>query len=134
MDFFPQARKNISELWDNITDDVRGPVKANTMKTDIYEKEGNLIIETELPGVSKEDISVDYKNDYLTITARSSFEKDLDSRRYVKRERTYGEYVRRFYVDGVIKDEITAAFSDGILKVTMPKPEVKKTYKSINID
>ncbi len=134
MDFFPQTRKNIGDLWDNITDDVFGSSKSNIMRTDVYEKEGNLVIETELPGFEKESISVDYKSEYLIITAKSKYEAETENRKYLKRERTYGEYVRRFYVDGIDKEGINASFSEGILKVTVPKPEEKEAIKTIKID
>ncbi|XMB67791.1 Hsp20/alpha crystallin family protein [Mycoplasmatota bacterium zrk1] len=134
MDFFPQTRKNISELWDNLTDDMFSPFKSSAMRTDIYEKDGNIVLETELPGFNKENISVDYKNEYLTITAKSKYEAEAETRKYLKRERTYGEYVRRFYVDGIDKEKINASFKEGILKVAVPKPEAKQSFKTINID
>ena len=101
---------------------------VSAFRTDITEKDGTYVLEAELPGFKKEDISLDLDKDCLTITAsRNSEESEEDKERnFVRRERFYGSYSRSFNVSGIDTDQITAAYNDGILSVSMPKknPEV----------
>ena len=109
------------------------------MKTDVHEKDNNYLIEMELPGYAKEDINAELKDGYLTISAtkdESKEEKD-DKGNCIRRERYTGNCSRNFYVGQTIKKEdIKAAFSDGILKLVIPKetPEEIKTSSQILIE
>ena len=110
---------------DDIFDDFLTTKKEQTMKCDIYEKDGNYHIEMDVPGFSKKDISVEAKDGYLTVTAskdNETEEKD-DSKNYIRRERVYGKYERSFYVGDLDEDKIDAEFKDGCLKITVPKKE-----------
>ena len=102
--------------------------EMSAFRTDITEKDGNYILEAELPGFKKDDITIDLDKDCLTITASRSSESDEDEkeRSFVRRERFYGSYSRSFNVSGIDTDGITAAYNDGILSVSMPKknPEI----------
>ena len=94
-------------------------------RTDIRKEDENYILEAELPGFKKEDISIDLDKDCLTITASRKSESDDEDeeRNYVRRERFYGSYSRSFNVSGINTDEISASYNDGILSVSMPKKE-----------
>ena len=93
-------------------------------RTDITEKDGKYILEADLPGFKKEDISVDIDKDCLTITAEhKSEEKEENADSYIRRERYYGSYTRSFNVKGIDTEAITAAYNDGVLTLTMPKKE-----------
>lgn len=103
-------------FWDN--DNV------SAFRTDITEKDGKYILEADLPGFKKEDISVDIDKDCLTITAEhKSEEKEENADSYIRRERYYGSYTRSFNVKGIDTEAITAAYNDGVLTLTMPKKE-----------
>ncbi len=102
--------------------------EVSAFRTDITEKDGNYVLEAELPGFKKEDISIDLDKDCLTITASRNSENDEEDkeRNYVRRERFYGSYSRSFNVSGIDTDQITASYNDGVLSVSMPKknPEI----------
>lgn len=102
--------------------------EMGAFRTDITEKDGNYILEAELPGFNKEDISIDLDKDCLTITASRNSESDDEDKEknFVRRERFYGSYSRSFNVSGIDTDQITAAYNNGVLSVSMPKknPEV----------
>ena len=102
--------------------------EVSAFRTDITEKDGNYVLEAELPGFKKEDISIDLDKDCLTITASRNSETDEEDkeRNYVRRERFYGSYSRSFNVSGIDTDQITASYNDGVLSVSMPKknPEI----------
>lgn len=97
---------------------------VSAFRTDITEKDGKYILEADLPGFKKEDISVDIDKDCLTISAEhKSEENEEDANSYIRRERYYGSYSRCFNVKGIDTESITAAYNDGVLTLTMPKKE-----------
>lgn len=103
-------------FWDNNN--------VSAFRTDITEKDGKYVLEADLPGFKKEDISVDIDKDCLTITAEhKSEEKEENADSYIRRERYYGSYTRSFNVKGIDTEAITAAYNDGVLTLTMPKKE-----------
>ena len=86
------------------------------MKTDIREYQNKYIMEIDLPGLKKEDISINYENGYLTIKASKTV--DLKPEVYVRRERFYGEIKRSFYI-GIKKDYQTHYKFDLILHLVV---------------
>ena len=97
---------------------------VSAFRTDITEKDGKYILEADLHGFKKEDISVDIDKDCLTISAEhKSEENEEDANSYIRRERYYGSYSRCFNVKGIDTEAITAAYNDGVLTLTMPKKE-----------
>jgi HSP20 family protein len=97
-----------------------GEFRADIRDTgDAYE------LEADLPGVKKEDIQVELDNNYLTISAERHAEKDEKDKKgnYARRERSYGSYSRSFDVTGVQTDQITAEYTDGVLKLRLPKKQ-----------
>lgn len=102
---------------------------GNLMKTDIKEHENGFELDISLPGYKKEDIQAELKDGYLTISARTSQnkeEKDEKTGRYIRRERYSGSCSRSFYVgDAVTQEDIKAKFEDGTLKLMVPKKEAK---------
>ena len=101
---------------------------SQIMKTDIHDKDGNYIIEMELPGYAKEDIKADLKDGYLTITANKSESKEeKDAKGHcIHKDRYTGTCNRSFYVgDALTQEDIKAAFKDGILRLQFPK-EIQK--------
>ncbi len=109
------------------------------MKTDIHDKDGNYMIEMELPGYAKEDIRADLKDGYLTITAsKNETKEEKDAKgNCICKERYTGTCNRSFYVgEQVTQDDIRAAFKDGILSLQVPKdmPKVEDTPKLITIE
>jgi HSP20 family molecular chaperone IbpA len=98
------------------------------MKTDILEKDGQYMIDIELPGYEKEDVEAELKDGYLTIKAqkKQTVETNDDKSNYIRKERYTGTCSRTFYVgDEVEEDSIKAGFKDGILRLVIAKPEVK---------
>lgn len=103
------------------------------MKSDIYEKDGKYVIETDIPGFKKDDVSIDYDDGYITITAKKE-EVIEDDTNYIRRERHYGESTRSYYVGNINENEINAKFENGTLKITVPKEEIKSSVKQIPIE
>ena len=115
---------------DDLFDDFE---KSNSMKCDIYEKEGDYHIEMDIPGFEKKDIKLECDNGYLTVTAEKENKEDEENKKYIKRERSYGKYQRSFYLGDVNTDNIKAEFKHGMLKITVPKLQVE-AKKQIEIE
>ena len=99
------------------------------MKTDVKETEKDFILDVDLPGFKKEDVNLNLENGYLTISAKREHKVDNENRKenFVRRERSFGQFSRSFYVGDVEQDEIEAHLENGILTIKLPKEEEKKT-------
>lgn len=95
----------------------------NQTNVDVKEDEKQYTVEADLPGIKKEDISLEYENNYLTISAKRNNVKEDKTSNYVKQERSYGEFKRIFYIDNVDENSVDASFQDGVLKISMPKKD-----------
>lgn len=97
------------------------PRMFNEIRTDIKENENEYIVEAELPGVKKEDLVVELKDNTLTIAAKTIREEKQEKENYLRRERTMGQVSRSYYVENVDHDAVKADYQDGVLKITLPK-------------
>lgn len=89
--------------------------------TDVIDNGDSYELDAELPGFKKEDIHLSIENDCLTISAERKLNKDEKQPNFVKRERFYGSCSRSFDLTGIDVDKISAAYVDGVLKLTLPK-------------
>ena len=122
-----------NNLFDDIFDDFMRPAKpargsfgsaSMVMKTDIRETADAYFLDIELPGVNKENVSVELKDGALEIKAVTfvAEEGKDDKVKYLRRERFYGSCSRSFYVgDDVKQEDIKAKFENGVLTLTVPK-------------
>ena len=103
---------------------------ANTriMKTDVQETDTEYVIAMDLPGFNKDNIQVELKDGYLTISATksSSDEEQYENGKYIRKERFEGSCKRSFYIGEYANEEnVKASFNNGVLKLEVPKePEV----------
>ena len=97
------------------------------MKTDIKEKDGNYILEIDVPGYEKEDIQIELEDGYLTVTAKTNKNIDGEKEGYIYKERYVGECARSFYTgQGITEEDVKASFKNGTLILTFPKEETKQ--------
>ena len=109
-------------------DPLYGKNAKNMMKTDIREHEAGYELDIDLPGFKKDEIKVQLKDGYLTLSAAKGLDKDAKDKEgnYIRRERYAGSMSRSFYVgDGVKEEDIHAKYEDGILKLSLPKKAPK---------
>ena len=108
-------------------DPLYGKHAKNLMKTDVRETEHTYEVDMDLPGFKKDEIKVDLKDGYLTISAAKGLDKDEKDKegKYIRQERYAGACSRSFYVGDVETKDVSARYEDGILKISLPK-EAKK--------
>ena len=112
----------------DIDRNLYGKHAKNMMKTDVKETEGAYQVAIELPGFDKSEISAELQNGYLTVTATKGLDKDEQDAdgKYIRRERYAGSMQRSFYVgEGVQQEDIKAKYESGVLKLEVPKTDVK---------
>ena len=133
--FFDNSAEN------NVEKKLYGHNTKNVMKTDIKELEGGYELEIDLPGFTKEEVTAELKDGYLTISAAKGLDKDEQEKetgKYIRRERYAGACQRSFYVgEDVTEQDIKAEFKHGMLKLFVPKKEAKpavETKKYVTIE
>ena len=95
---------------------------------DIYETDKGLVIMAELPGVEKDDVSVEVRDNMLTIKGDRVPDHQIREEQYYRRERCFGTFHRSFTLQDIVNpDNIKASFKDGVLEITVPHPEVEKS-------
>ncbi len=100
---------------------------------DIVSHDDTVVLNVELPGMKKEDISVNIEEKVLTIKGERKLENEDDT--VHRRERVYGNFKRSFSLsDDIMTDEVSADYADGILTVTLKKDTTKEEVKEITIN
>ena len=122
-------------MWD-VNKALYGKNASHIMKTDVHETDKGYELNIDLPGFAKDEIKVELKEGYLTISAAKSLDKedsDRNTKRIIRRERYAGTSQRTFYVgEHVQREDVRAAFEDGVLKLYIPKkveqPKVQENH------
>jgi len=95
---------------------------------------GSFVVKADLPGVNKDDIQIDLKDNTLTLKGEKKFENKVSKDNYIRVERSYGTFVRSFTLpQNVDAEKIKATYKDGVLELTLPKKEEAKP-KQIKVD
>ena len=112
----------------SIRNPLYGKNAKNLMKTDVRETDDTYELDVDLPGFKKDEVQLDLKDGYLTISAAKGLDKDQEDKKgkYIRQERYAGACSRSFFVGEEIEPrDVSAKFGDGILRVSLPK-RVKK--------
>ncbi len=100
---------------------------------DIFENEGSIVLEADLPGLKAEDFNLSIENYRLTLTGERKFEKEDKGENWHRVERNYGTFTRTFTLPNTVNvEEVKAEFKDGVLRVTLPKRDEVKA-RNINV-
>ncbi|MDI6755659.1 MAG: Hsp20/alpha crystallin family protein [Thermodesulfobacteriota bacterium] len=101
---------------------------------DIYETNEAIVLKAELPGITPKEITVEVKDNTLTLKGEKKFEKEVQEENYHRVERSYGSFQRVFTLPGTVQqDKVKAKFKEGILEVNIPKIEEAKP-KQIKVE
>ncbi len=107
----------------------------NLMKTDVRETENTYEVDIDLPGFKKDEIRLDLKDGYLTVSAAKGLDREHQDKqgKYIRQERYAGTCSRSFYVGDVESSDVSAKYEDGILKISLPKQVKRELPKSTTI-
>jgi len=90
-------------------------------QVEAFEREGNLIVRADLPGLTKDDINVDIADDAIKIRGERRQEKEENEEGYYRSERSYGSFYREIPLpSGINREEANATFRNGVLEITVP--------------
>ena len=127
MVYEPMRRNGMfSDMFDDM---FTAPTSYGVMSTDIHKKDGDYILDIELPGYKKEDIKIALEKGTLSISAhKSETQEEKDAKgNLIRQERYTGETSRSLYVgDGIKDSDVKASYKDGILTISVPSEEKKQ--------
>ena len=131
--------RELRSLQDEMTRLFTGVMPANREEmthgawapnVDIYEDKDRLILEADLPGMTRDDFEISVENNVITLKGERRFEKKTEGDNYHRVERAYGTFTRSFTLPQTVTAEgATAEFEDGVLRVGLPKREETRARK-----
>lgn len=105
------------------------------MQSDVAENDHDYVINIDMPGMNKDDISLNYNNGILSVAgSRKAFKDVANNSSIIHRERSIGHISRSFRLPNVAANEISAKYENGVLTVVLPKQSTDKNDNSIKID
>lgn len=115
----------------NLDDRASQENPFSKLHVDLEEQDDKYVLSADLPGFSKDDISIELDGDMLTIEAHKDDAKEEAGKNYIYKERRSGSFTRRFDVSGIRADAIEGGFKNGVLTLDLPKKQenVKTTRK-----
>lgn len=129
-------QREVDSLFDRFFDrsgEDQGSTAVWSPRTDLVEKDDAFHLRLDVPGMSKDDISINLQNGTLTVSGERSSERTEEGEEYVRVERAFGNFHRTFRLpDAVDQDNIEAAYEDGVLTINVPKTE-ESTRRQIEI-
>ena len=102
-------------------------IEAWAPEIDVFQKNDQLTIRADLPGLKREDVTVDITDDAVCIQGERKREREEEREGFYRSERSYGSFCRVVPLpEGAIAEEAKANFHDGVLEVTIPAPPASK--------
>jgi HSP20 family protein len=116
----------LNTFFDGQTRETRSWVPA----LDVWETDNDIVYAFDLPGIPEDKISIEVKDDTLTVSAERDKTEETSEDRYYRFERRYGSFTRAVGLpQGVDEDRIDASYRDGVLEVRVPKPAEQKPHR-----
>lgn len=110
------------------------PFEGQTPRVDVIDRDEEVVIHAELPGVKKEDLDVSMTDDTVTIKGTSAHEEKEETVDYYRREMSRGEFSRTVSLPCEVDDSnAKATFTDGVMELVLPKVEPSKR-RSIKVE
>jgi HSP20 family protein len=120
-DFGFGRRTNVPSVWGEARQSLWAP------DVDVVQKNNELVITADLPGLSKDEVTVEVTDDAVTIQGERKREHEEEREGLYRSERSYGSFYRAIPLpEGAMSDQAKAAFRDGVLQITMPAPPASK--------
>jgi HSP20 family protein len=124
------------EEFDNMFSDSFSQIPANFPKINLYQDEANLVIEAEVPGMSKNDLEINLTSDSLSISGEKKESQEVKEDNYVRKESSFGKFHRNVDLPVEVDDaKAKATIKDGRVKIMAPiKKETEKEKKGLEIE
>jgi HSP20 family protein len=136
MDPFEELRRmqeRMSRLFEELPEALGPSAPARMESTqmpyvDVVDRDNDIIVTADMPGVDKKDIKINIRGDMLEISAERKAEKEEKEKGYLRHERSYDRFYRSIRLpSSVEKDKAKASFNNGVLEITLPKAEKVET-------
>jgi len=132
--FFEDLFEEVWEPLERIRIEFPKAERAYFPPCDLYEKEDNLVVECQLPGVKPEEVDIEVQKDAVILKGERKEEKEIKKENYYRKESSYGSFYRTIPLPGEVKAEkAEAEFQDGIVKITIPKAQPTKKVVRVKI-
>ncbi len=130
----PNLKDRINSIFEEAfpvsTDDGAPSMCDWRPPVDTYEEGNTIVITAELPGVKKENVSIDLKDSTISISGERSVEENIAEKKYFRRERCHGRFYRAFSLPETADPKrISASFKDGLLKILIHRSDATVTKK-----
>jgi HSP20 family protein len=123
-----------AEAFGGGTASSSGAQDAWSPAIDVSERQGNLVVHAELPGIKPEDVQLEVDNDTLVLSGRRERSEDHEEKGVHRRERMYGSFYRAIPLpEGTDTEKARAQFNNGVLEVTIPLPQRQSQSRRIPI-
>lgn len=120
-------QSEMSRLMNGLTEGNGRTTQSWVPAVDVWETEDSLVYAFDLPGLTKDEISIELEDGALTVSAQRKREHEVSEDRYFRYERRFGTFARTIALpQGVGEDAINADYRDGVLEVRVGKPEQAK--------
>lgn len=130
-------KKNTISLFNDLFDDNFSIFQLKNdfynLRTNIKELEKEYIFDINVAGVNKENISINVEEDYLIVSITEQKEQEDNSDIYLRKEMSYKNSKRKYYVGNIKEEDIEASLNNGILTITVPKETNEPKKKNIEI-
>lgn len=104
-------------------------------QTDVFRRGGEIVVQTDLPGMTKDDISIEIQDEQIVIRGERRSDSERDEEGFYQSERSYGSFYRAIpLLDGIDTDQANATFENGVLEITMPVPEGRSGGRRLEIN
>ncbi|MBC8412106.1 MAG: Hsp20/alpha crystallin family protein [Nitrospira sp.] len=140
----------VSRMEDMFTDFFRRPLSRGMWPSmerlleevepvptvDIFEEKDSIVLKSDMPGISKEDIEISLTDDTITLSGEKKHEEKIEKKNYYRMERSSGSFCRTFNLPAEVQtDKAKASFKEGVLEIRIPKSEsAKKKEQKLKID
>ena len=124
----------MSRIWEEpapaLPGEKGGELEVKTPDVDIMETDSELVITSDMPGLSKDDIQIKVSEDAIEVSSEVKKEEKEEEKGYIRRERVYRKFYRKLPLPvSVDAEKAKATYKNGVLEVRLPKKEEKKSFK-----
>jgi HSP20 family protein len=103
-------------------------------QVEMFEREGQLVVRADLPGMTKDDVNVEIAENAINISGERTSEHEDQGEGYYRSERSYGSFYRSIPLpEGASADEANATFRNGVLEITIPAPQRQSRGRQLEI-